>query len=282
MLKAGAYHTLQVNRISDHGLYLADQEGEEVLLPNRYVSLQNKVGDMLDVFVYHDSEDRLVATTQHPVAVVGQAAFMKVVDKNIHGAFLDWGLEGKDLFLPNRNQKAGTEIGKRYVVYLYRDSVTGRTVATMQLGGFITNNEIGVRPRQQVEILVALETPLGFRAVIDNRHWGMLYRNQLFQPVQVGDHLTAYVQRIAEDGRIDLSLQQQGFDQVKIAADKLLHLARENGGRLPLGDHSEPAEVARLTQMSKKVFRRALGHLLSQGLVETDEHGMRLKEDKKR
>ncbi len=214
-MKAGQNHTLTVTRISDYGLYLADQEGQEVLLPNRYVSLADKVGDAVDVFVYHDSEDRLVATRETPLARAGEAAFLKVVDKNLHGAFLDWGLAGKDLFLPNRNQQGGIFAGRSYVVYVYVDDVTGRCVATNKLKSFVNNETLTVRPREEVDLLVASESEIGYRVVIDSRHWGMLYRNQLFRPVQVGDRLRGYVTKITDDHRIDVSLRQPGYAGVQ-------------------------------------------------------------------
>ncbi len=278
MLKAGRIQQLTVSRISDYGLYLADEEQQEVLLPNRYTSLTDKVGDRKEVFVYHDSENRLVATTETPLLKAGEAGYLRVVDKTAHGAFLDWGLHGKDLFLPNRNQQGGIFVGHSYVVYLYEDSVTGRCVATCKLKSFIDNEIITVQPRQEVDLLVASESPIGYRVVVDNRHWGMIYRNQIFRPVAVGDRLRGYVSRITEDHRIDISLRQQGYAQVKDAADELLQLLRDNGGELPLGDGSDPAEVARLTQMSKKGFKRALGVLLKRGAVETDGIRTRIKE----
>lgn len=276
MLKAGRNHTLTVSRISDYGLYLENEDHDEVLLPNRYVSLSDKPGDTKEVFVYHDSEDRLVATTETPLLRVGEAGFLKVVDKTVHGAFLDWGLTGKDLFLPNRNQQGGILTGHSYIVYLYEDDITGRCVATTKLKSFINNDTIDVRPRQEVRLLVASESPIGFRVIIDNRHWGMLYRNQLFRPVAVGDRLTGYVRRITEDNRIDVSLQQQGVAQVRDSADELRRLLRANGGTLPLGDRSDPADIAARTQMSKKVFKRALGMLLKSGEAETSDTETRL------
>ena len=210
MLKAGRTQTLTVNRISDYGLYLIDDEQNEVLLPNRYVSLANKVGDTLEVFVYHDSEDRLVATTETPKLREGEAGFLRVVDKNLHGAFLDWGLAGKDLFLPNRNQQGGVLAGRNCLVYLYVDSVTGRCVATMKFKSYVNNDVITVKPRGEVSLLVASESPIGYRVIVNNRHWGMIYRNQLFRRIGVGDRLKGYVTRITEDNRIDVSLQQQG------------------------------------------------------------------------
>ena len=278
MLRAGRIQKLTVSRISDYGLYLADEEQNEVLLPNRYISLTDKPGDEKEVFLYHDSEDRLVATTETPLLRVGEAGYLRVVDKTAHGAFLDWGLYGKDLFLPNRNQQGGIIAGRSYIVYLYEDSVTGRCVATCKLKSFINNDIITVAPRQEVDLLVASESPIGYRVIINNRHWGMLYRNQLFRPIAVGDRTKGYVRKLTEDNRIDVSLQQEGFAQAKDSAEVLLQLVRDNGGFLPLNDDSAPEEVNRLTQTSKKVFKRSLGMLLKRGAVTVDEQGIKINE----
>lgn len=211
MLTAGLYYTLRVNRISDFGLYLADEEGNEVLLPNRYVSMDNKVDDLIDVFVYCDSEDRLVATTDRPMATVGEAAYLRVVDKTIHGAFLDWGLKAKDLFLPNRNMQGRVEAGKSYIVYLYNDNVTGRVVASMLMNSFINNRQLTIKPHQEVTLLVTSRNEIGYRVIIENRHWGMLYHNQLFRPIAIGDRLQGYVSRITEENRVDVTLQKTGI-----------------------------------------------------------------------
>lgn len=267
MIHAGRYHELTVGRISDYGLYLTNEEGDEVLLPNRYVSLRDKVGDVLRVFIYHDSEDRLVATTVEPLATVGEIAFLQVVDKNLHGAFLDWGIEAKDLFLPNRNQQGGVVVGHKYLVYLYEDSVTGRCVASMKLKSVVSNDEIGVSPGQQVELIVASESDIGWRVIVDRRHWGMLYKNQVYAKVRIGDRMTGFVRRVTDDRRIDVAIQKQGFDEVKDAAERLLDIINEHGGWLPIGDKSAPEEVAGLTQMSKKVFKRSLGMLMKRGDV---------------
>ncbi len=276
MIKAGATHKLIVNRISDFGLYLANEEGDEVLLPNRYISLTQQEGDEVEVFVYHDSEDRLVATTEEPLAKVGDIAYMKVVDKNLHGAFLDWGLYGKDLFLPNRNQQGGVIVGKYVVVYLYEDNITGRCVATTKFKSLVNNDIIELQPRDEVQILVASESEIGYRAIINNQHWGMLYKNQLFRPIAVGDRMNAFVRRITEDRRIDLTLSQQGYREVKNSAEVLLDLINANGGSLPINDNSDPAEVSRLTQMSKKLFKRSLGVLMKRGEVEPTQQGIRI------
>jgi len=276
-MKVGRIQTLKVSRISDYGLYLADDEGQEVLLPNRFVSLANAVGDEIEVFVYHDSEDRLVATTDKPLITEGRVAYLKVIDKNIHGAFLDWGVSGKDLFLPNRNQQGGVLAGRSYVVWLYVDNITGRCVATMKLKGFIDNDVITVEPRQKVDLLIASESPIGYRAIINSRHWGMIYKNQIFSDVRVGDSLEGYVRRITEDNRIDLSLRREGYDGVAASAETLYSLLRNNGGVLSVGDDSSPEEVHAVTQMSKKVFKRAVGMLLKRGDIVAEGHQIKLK-----
>ncbi len=276
-MKVGQIQTLKVARISDYGLYLADDEGQEVLLPNRFVSLTNAIGDEIEVFVYHDSEDRLVATTDRPLITEGQVASLKVVDKNIHGAFLDWGITGKDLFLPNRNQQGGVVAGRSYVVWLYVDNITGRCVATMKLKPFVDNDIITVKPRQKVDILIASESPIGYRAIINSRHWGMIYKNQTFRPIRIGDRMEGWVRRITDDNRIDLTLQQVGYDGVATSAEDLLSLIKEHGGVLPVGDDSSPEQIHSLTQMSKKVFKRAVGILLKRGEITAEGTQIKLK-----
>lgn len=274
-MKTGEIQRLKVNRISDFGLYLIDDEGTEVLLPNRFTRLDMKEGDEVDVFVYHDSEDRLVASTEQPLIKVGQVAALKVVDKNIHGAFLDWGLSGKHLFLPNRNQQGGVIAGQKSVVYMYVDERTGRCVATNKIKPFIYNDDpLTVKVGDEVDAFIAYETPIGFRVVINNRHWGMIYKNQLFKPVRIGEHHRAWIRKITVDMRIDLSLQQQGLAEVETSVVRLEALLKEHGGVLGVNDRSEPQEVARLTGMSKKVFKRCLGMLLKQNKVRQTEFGI--------
>ncbi|MBR5821217.1 MAG: hypothetical protein IKY51_00015 [Alistipes sp.] len=274
-MKTGQIQTLKVSRISDFGLYLIDEEGAEVLLPNRFTRLDMKEGDEVEVFVYHDSEDRLVASTEQPLIKVGEVAALKVVDKSIHGAFLEWGLSGKHLFLPNRNQQGSVIAGQKTVVYMYVDERTGRCVATNKIKPFIYNEEpITVKVGDEVDVLVAFETPIGYRVVINNRHWAMIYKNQLFRPIRMGDKTKGWVRKITEDMRIDVSLQQTGLAEVETSVVKLEQMLKEHGGVLGVNDHSEPQDVARLTGMSKKVFKRALGMLLKQGKVRQTEHGI--------
>lgn len=274
-MRTGQIQTLVVSRISDFGLYLKDEEGVEVLLPNRFTRLDMKEGDSVEVFVYHDSEDRLVASTEKPLIKVGEVAALKVVDKSIHGAFLDWGLSGKHLFLPNRNQQGSVIAGQKTVVYMYVDDRTGRCVATNKIKPFIYNEDpLTVKVGDEVSVLVAFETPIGYRVVINNRHWAMIYKNQLFRPIRVGDSCRGWVRKITEDMRIDVSLQQQGLAEVETSVVRLEAMLKEHGGVLGVNDRSDPQDVARLTGMSKKVFKRALGMLLKQGKVRQTEHGI--------
>ncbi len=276
-MKVGRIQTLVVSRISDYGLYLKDDEESEVLLPNRFVSLDMKVGDSIEVFVYHDSEDRLVASTERPKITEGCVAWLEVVDKSFHGAFLDWGLSSKHLFLPNRNQQGGIIAGRKTLVYMYVDQRSGRCVATNKFKAFVYNDPpLTVEPGRQVGLLVASESPIGYRVIIDNRHWGMLYKNEVFRPVAVGDTLTGYVHRITEDCRIDVRLQQSGLAEVERSTERLLQLLERGGGRLPLNDGSDPQRVAELTNMSKKVFKRSVGMLLKRGAVKMNEQGIEL------
>ncbi len=270
MIRAANYNRLKIARKTDNGLYLADDEGNEVLLPNRYIPGKYEIGDTIEVSVYTDSEDRPVATTDRPKITEGGIAALQAVGFNYHGTFLDWGLP-KDLFVPKRNQQAPMLVGEWYVVSVYVDNVTGRAVGTSKLGKIINNDEITVRPKEEVDILVAVRKPKGFRVVINDRHWGMLYDNQIFTDVKLGMRMKAYVRKIAEDHRIDVSLQQEGFDQVKIAADEVLKMIDEAGGMLTVGDKSDPEEVRLATGMSKKIFKRAVGYLMSRGEVDSGD-----------
>ena len=277
-MRIGEIQTLRVARVSEFGLYLADEEGNEVLLPNRYVSLTQKVDDEVEVFVYHDSEDRIVATTETPKITTGKVAWLKVVDKNIHGAFLDWGITGKDLFLPNRNQQGGVLVGSYKPVYMYVDNITERCVATTKLKSYVNNEGVvTLSPRQKVEALIVSESEIGYRAIVENRHWGMLYKNQLFRNVKLGDKVEAYVSRITEDNRVDLSLQQKGFAQVKDSAEVLYDAIVEAGGKLALTDNSSPEEIREVLNMSKKLFKRSLGVLMSHNRVEVSDNEIKVK-----
>lgn len=271
MINAGVFNTLTIARATDNGLYLEDTDGNEVLLPNRYMPENYEIGDHIDVLIYFDSEDRIVATTDHPKILLGQIAVLEVVGTTRFGTFLDWGLP-KDLFVPKSNQLTEMRNGEKYAVTMYVDNVTGRLVATTKINKIVNNDEITLHYKQKVDIVLAQRRDRGFRVIINSRHWGMLYDNQIFSPMALGDTAQAYVYKIAEDGRIDVSLQMQGFDQVKVATDAVLELLKQNDGVLELGDKSDPEKVQLETGMSKKVFKRAVGFLLRTGEVTTSEY----------
>lgn len=263
MINPATYNTLTIERTTENGVYLVDDEREnEVLLPNRYVPEDAKEGDQIRVFVYFDSEDRPVATTEKPLIELGQVRSLKVVDTTRIGAFLDWGLP-KDLLVPYRNQLNPMKVGEYHPVTIYIDQVTGRVVGNTKVGYLINNNEeITVSPKEEVEIIISQRRERGYRVIINQKHWGMLYDNQIFSNVNIGDTLKAYVIKISEDNRIDVSLQQEGFDQVKVAVDALKEALRVNNGVIDCGDKTDPAEIQLKFGMSKKVFKRAAGVLL--------------------
>lgn len=274
MLKSGEIQKLIVSRFTDNGAYLIDTDENEVLLPNRYVAEGQKVGDEVEVFLYHDSEDRIVASTEMPFIIVGEVALLECLDISAFGAFLDWGLP-KDLFIPIANQTVDMEVGRWYLVYAYRDDLTDRIVATAKLNKYINNDEITVEVGEEVEIVVGHENEYGYRVVINNKNWGMIYHNQIFCEVKVGQILTAYVTKVTEDFRIDVSLTRTGKGQVDDAAVRILELLEASNGVLELGDKSSPEQIYTITQMSKKMFKRGVGSLYKEGKVEISDFSIK-------
>lgn len=269
-INPGVLNRLTIARQTDNGLYLRSTDGSEVLLPNRYIPQEATPGwaegDEQEVFVYFDSEDRMVATTETPLLMVGSVAPLRVVSVTRIGAFLDWGLP-KDLFVPFANQPFPMHTGEVHMVGAYIDNTTNRIVGSTKIGKYFNNDSITIAVRDEVQIQLAQRRDRGYRVIINNLHWGMLYDNQIFQKVEIGDRFTAYVTKITEDARIDVSLQKQGFGQVQSASDIVLAMIKENGGVLEIGDKTPPELVQLNTGMSKKVFKRAVGFLMRQGLV---------------
>lgn len=260
---------LEVRRQTQNGVYLGDDK-EEVLLPKRYVPDGVEVGESLEVFVYTDSEDRKVATTERPALTVGGIASLKVADVSRYGAFMEWGLS-KDLFVPFSNMAIRMQKGERYPVTAYLDEKSGRVVGSSKIASLVSNTEITVAEGDEVEIIVARRLERGYRVIVNSRHWGMLYDDQIYVPVALGDTFKAWVTKVTEDRRIDVSLGQPGFSGVLVAVDTLKALFVENGGNLPVGDKSDPEEVKVHTGMSKKVFKKALGVLFKEGKVEPSD-----------
>ena len=266
-MEIGKTNTLHVARQVDFGYYLADDEGNEVLIPAKYVTSPLKPGDVIDVFVYTDSEDRPIATTLEPKAKVGDVALLEVADVNDTGAFLKWGVE-KDLLVPYREQRARMRRGGRYVVYVYLDDVSQRVAATAKLDKYIGNVMPSYKPFAQVSAIVASRTDLGYKVVVDNLHWGMVYDSELFgRDLEPGQQITAWVRKVRDDGKIDLTLHSPAAERADSLGTKILSRMKQNHGKLDLNDHSDPELIGSSFGCSKKDFKKAIGHLLKEGKI---------------
>jgi len=279
MATIGKRNTLTVLRDSTPGIYLDGGELGEILLPNRYVPRRAAPGDRLEVFVYRDSEDRLVATTQTPRATVGEVATLKVVSVAPRiGAFLDWGL-AKDLLLPFREQTGPVGAGQDVVVRIYLDQKTQRIAASMKLERDLAAQPPGFRAGDKVEFLITERTPLGYKALVDGAHPGLLYHDGLSAPVAIGQKLKGFVRAPRPDGKLDLSLDQAGFQRVAPLASRIVQALLSNGGRLDLDDDSPPEAIRRAFGSSKKAFKQALGTLYKARRVRFSKPGIALLEN---
>jgi uncharacterized protein len=272
MIEIGKNNTLTVLRMTSVGAFLGDDEGNDVLLPNKYVPESLDIDDTIDVFIYTDSEDRIVATTLQPKIKRNEFAYLQVVAVTKVGAFLDWGLE-KDLLVPYKEQAKRMEVGRRYVVFLYLDHETDRLVASSKVNRFLEPDVYGLEEGQKVDLIAYEPTDLGVNVIINNRYRGLLYANELFRRVYPGDHMIGYVKRIREDNRIDVSLQKQGYSNVEPNAQRIL---KEQNGFLPLNDDSSPDEIYRLLEMSKKTFKKAIGSLYRDRRITIEPKGISL------
>lgn len=262
-MNIGQYNKLTVTRFVDFGLYLSDEQGNEVLLPARYIDGDPVVGDELEVFVYTDSEDRPVATTDRPYAVVGQVAFLQVAEVSRIGAFLDWGLP-KDLLVPFREQRATMKRGGVYPVYVYLDNASGRVVASAKLEKFLGNTYPRYRRGDRVEALVLGHTDVGYKVVVDNLFTGMIYDSSVYAPLTVGQSTTAYVNKVRPDNKIDLTISNSSRDEVGAIADAVMAHVQANGAD-GIDDSLSPDRVKELFSCSKRVYKQALGLLYKSG-----------------
>lgn len=279
MIKLGDYNTLRIVKRVDFGLYLDGGEEGEILLPSRYVPDGIAIGDELEVFLYLDQDEKLIATTERPVAKVGEFACLEVAWTNQYGAFLRWGLM-KDLFCPFREQKQRMERGRKYIVYIKVDEDSYRLMATAKVEKYLTTPGEGGRPLPKhgdaTDALVWQKTPLGFKVIVDNRYQGQLYDNQLFQPLHTGDRLTAYVDHVRQDGKVDLTLQLTGHRHTLDFAEVLLRYLYENNGRCELGDHSPAELIYDRFKVSKKAYKKAVGDLYRRRLITLTDEGIQL------
>ena len=277
MAAIGERNALRVVRESKSGLYLDGEWLGEILLPGRYIPKGTVPGDYLEVFVHHDSEDRIVATTEIPRACVGDFAALKVI--GFHpgvGAFLDWGLS-KDLLLPMREQAHRVSVGDTVVAYVFLDKRSSRIVATTRLEKHLGQTAPVYVPGQRVPLLIAGETPLGYKAIVDNAHLGLVYKSDLGSPLAVGQALEGFVRIVRPDGKIDISLDPAGYKRISSVTEQIIEaLQKAPGGRLPFGDHSTPEEIRSQFGTSKKAFKQAIGALYKQRRVKLVEGGMEL------
>ncbi len=273
MIAIGEFNTLEILRETSVGLFLGDQEDNDVLLPNKYVPENYEIGNQLTVFCYLDYDERPIATTLDPDIIVGEFQLLHVVEVNQFGAFLDWGLE-KHLLVPFREQRSKMQEGQWYVVFCYLDDKSGRLVASNKLDKFLSNEELSVRVREEVKLVVTRQTDLGWEVIINNQHKGLVYFNEVFKKIAVGDNVAGCIKMIRADHKIDVSLQPLGEKILEPAANKIYEILKAKGGFLPLHDKSDPEAIKNELQMSKKAFKKGIGTLYKARKIEIKNDGI--------
>ncbi len=275
-LVLGSTNTLRVDRFTDPGIFLMAEDGKDVLLPNQYVTKEMKVDDEIKVFVYNDSEDRIVATTEKPVAMINEYGFFKVVDVTNFGAFVDWGLQ-KDLFVPKTHQKSDFKVGEKRILYVNYDEKTHRLIGSERLTQHLRFHKQVLKPNNEVTILVMAKTPMGYKCIVNNMYEGMIFHNEIFEDVKVGETRKAYLKVSRPDGKLDLALQRIGDKSSDAGEAKIMKMLEENKGKLPYNYKSDPEDIKNVFGLSKKAYKRALTALIDAGKIEVKENGMYLK-----
>jgi predicted RNA-binding protein (virulence factor B family) len=275
MTEIGKINHLYVVKDVDFGIYLDGGDLGEILMPKRYVPEGTQPEDMIDAFIYLDSEDRLVATTEKPLAMVDEFALLEVVAVTPVGAFLNWGLP-KDLFVPFREQRKPMEVGQKYLVYVYVDTDTKRIAASSKIENYLDNLPIDYDEGEEVDLIIVNETDLGYNAIIDYSHLGIIYKNEVFQTLNPGDKIPGFIKKIRTDGKIDLSLVKAGYEKISEFADRIISELEKHEGFLPLTDKSSPEEIYKVFKFSKKNFKAAIGSLYKKRIITLEENGIRL------
>ena len=275
MINLGEYNTLEIIRESEQGAYLADEEGNEVLLPNRYVPETFKIWEKIEVFVYLDNEERLVAVTDKRYIKKGDFALLRCNAVTERGAFLDWGML-KELFCPFGEQAFKMKKGGWYFVYCFLDEKTNRLVASSKTNQFLDNRELTVSEFEEVDLIVSHPSDIGMNVIINKKHLGLIFNDDIFQDLSVGDRLKGYVKKIRPDNKIDVVLGQIGYRNIEPNAEDIMDQLRANSGYLKLTDKSDPEDIKRILQMSKKSFKKAVGTLYKQKLIEIKDDGIYL------
>lgn len=275
MIELGNYNTLKVLRSTSIGLFLGDDEGTEVLLPNKYVPDDFEIDGDLEVFCYLDNEERPIATTLKPFVKRNGFAFLKVVEVGAYGAFMDWGLE-KHLLVPFREQGITMEEGKKYVVHCYLDEETFRLTGSSRLNRFLSNEGFNIEVNSEVEIMVSRKTPLGYEVIIEDKYKGLIFESDIFKPIAIGDRLKGYIKTVRPDNKVDVSLQQIGSKMLEPTAKFIFEKLKENNGFLALHDKSSPDEIKNSLHISKKSFKKAIGTLYKERKITIADDGIYL------
>lgn len=275
MLNLGVKNTLRILRGTSVGMYLGDEDGNDVLLPKKYIPDDVIVGDDIDVFIYKDSEDRIIATTLEPKVKLNEFAYLQVMAVTGIGAFLEWGLE-KDLFVPFKEQNRKLEVGDWSAVYLYLDEETERLVGSCKVNKFFNKENIELEDGEEVDLLVFEETNLGLNVIINQKYKGLIYENEIFQRIKLGSKVKGFVKQIREDNRIDVSLQKQGYANIEPNAEHIMEKLKANNGFLDLTDKSDANYIMYQLEMSKKTYKKAIGSLYKQRLIRIEEDGIYL------
>ena len=274
MIKVGEYNTLKVIREVAFGVYL-DDGAEGILLPKRFMPESVKIGDELKVFLYHDGEDRLIATTQQPKGILGDIVKLRTITVTPQGAFLDNGLM-KDIFVPTSKQQRGMIPNGEYLVKIYLDEQTGRLAATEKIDSFLRNDNISVKELEVVDLTVYRRTDIGYVVIINNQHTGVLHHNEIYRDITAGDKFKGFIKKIYSDNRIDVAAGKPGYNRVEDETEKILRLLKENNGFLPYHDKSDPDDIYSFFSMSKKTFKMTVGNLYRQKKVSLEKDGVRL------
>lgn len=276
-IELGKYNNLEIIKEVDFGVYLDGGEAGEILMPTKYVPENHKPGDVVKAFVYLDNSERLIATTEKAAAQVGDFAYLEVAWTNKYGAFLSWGVL-KDLFVPFREQKIKMEKGKKYIVYIYIDKETYRIVASAKIDKFISDEKPEYQSGEEVDIMIWQKTDLGIKAIVDNKYQGLIYQNETFRSLKTGDRTKAYIKQVRSDGKIDLMLQKPGFEFAEDFSKNILDYLKANNGFSEFNDKSSAEDIYSTFGVSKKVFKKAIGHLYKNHLITISEKGLKLNE----
>ncbi|WP_322802680.1 S1-like domain-containing RNA-binding protein [Vibrio alfacsensis] len=275
MIKIGQINSLEVIKKADFGIFLDGADYGSVLLLNKHVPEGTEIGDRLDVFLYFDSESQLVATTEKPIAQVGEWGLMKIEGINVTGAFVSWGISDKNLLIPFSEQRARFTEGQNILVYVYTDKASGRIVGTTKFNKWLDKTPANYEVNEQVDLIIAERSQLGYKAIVNGKHWGMIFPSDVFGKLFIGKQLKGYIKQIREDGKIDLALQKVGVAKMDDLSMKVLELLEKKGGYLPLNDKSTPEAIFDAFRTSKGTFKKTIGGLYKQGKIVIEKDGIR-------